>query len=220
MNLFLQNSERNKEKAKGSYFQVRSFLRALQESRLRLGLGLLLLLGAPATYAANTRSQLLLEALDFFRKENDLEAQAFVIERSHREPNPSMEVISKVFETLILAKAREPIHSHFDRYFKDNRCYESKTNFCKVLREIWTQNLSQLLFFEQSAPKLEQARRLIDSRECANSLGVLNEVELSEGAVLSLLELKAKALECLADKAKLEALVASLEKLRSYQSVR
>ncbi len=91
----------------------------------------------------------------------------------------------------------------------------AKGGTCVWLNGVWSGHLDSLFFYEDSAGKLERARRLLEQNDCASALAVLREAELREGPHRLILERLEKAQVCLGDNAQAQNTRTLIEQLRA-----
>lgn len=91
-----------------------------------------------------------------------------------------------------------------------------RKNVCETFARSWNGNLDSVLFFEDSAQKLEQARRLLEAKDCPAALGVLKEVESREGSTKGVLLAMEKTYKCLGDAGGQSRTVEKLKQIRMF----
>ena len=172
----------------------------------------------------NPSVQVWLTAFDFFAAENDTDSldamrtRILALPRS-REMNRESDqllLIGRVLDERIANKDRKGLLTSFTSVVDSAKCRAKssgeKSRLCAELKRLWVGNLDSLSFFEDSAAKLEKARRAVEARDCSLAQSVTNEIEIKEGLVKGNLLLQQQIANCLSD-APLMELVG--EKLRT-----
>ncbi len=187
--------------------------------------------GVPETHAQEVEGRLWLEALDYLKarkasSEIDTLRQEALKARPH-----DWELAQAFLETLLGRKDRVLLHDYIFALASAQGCIErttteeaastarrpralSTSKFCVDLRELWQGRLSNLLFYEASAPRWERARRALEAKDCRLAQAELREIEAREGAFPDLISQKILAAQCLGDLETTAGLERELEKLR------
>ena len=166
---------------------------------------------------ANPSVQVWLTAFDFFAVENDTDALDAIRTRILELPQ-SREIsresdqfllISRVHNERIANKDRKGLLSSFGKVVTSAMCRAKssgeESHLCLELKRLWIGNLDSLNFYEDSAAKVEKARRAIEARDCLLAQSVTNEIEAKEGLVKANLFLQQQIANCLSDAPLMEA---------------
>lgn len=146
-------------------------------------------------------------ALEFFEREADELAVENLMNRILSENWFYPSLMEKILNIAIQRKNREMIYSLWRELANRNACLLSKTTSsirsesknCQFLMDLWKNNLESLLFFEESAPKLETARRLIKAKDCIVASGLIDQVRSREGISPQILRMQIEASVCQKD---------------------
>lgn len=155
----------------------------------------------PKATAPRDYSRLWADALDFTIEENDSEGLEALRIRILKERPEDLTLLNKLLEVEVRRKDRLALVKQMTTLRDANHCLtEDPATVCASLAKLWDSSLSQILFYEESAGKLEKVRRAIEVRDCASALPVLKEIIAREGPQLRpYLERLAETQACLGD---------------------
>ncbi len=138
--------------------------------------------------------------LEFAERELDAAALELLQIKSLTQRPTDWIVIQQVFDHQVRSRSRTRLLAMVRLLAGANKCQDRQASkLCAELERRWTGYLADLLFFEDSAPKIERSRRLLEAKDCAGAATVLKGVESREGLVLSVEHGLRKALVCLGD---------------------
>jgi hypothetical protein len=179
----------------------------------------------PALPPPDLTTQYWLEAFEFFQSEGDSTSLELLRTKALEKQSANLLVMKKALDSLILLKDRSLVNENFIAIAQRNSCIPNPSSpaapsspMCRELKNLWVGNLDSLFFFEESAGKLEKARRFLESKECDKALSLLKEVELREGSFVSQAELSRRAFECLGDDGNRVAKESELKKLKIFDN--
>jgi hypothetical protein len=159
------------------------------------------------------------QALDFVIEEGDSEGLEALRARVLKERPDDLELLRKFIEVEIRRKDRSALLRQVSALRDANSCLADKpAAVCAALSRLWSDSLSSLLFFEDSAGKFERVRRSLETRDCASALPVLKEIGAKEGPLLRpYLEKLLETQDCLGDGAGKAVTETRLKELRIFE---
>lgn len=145
-----------------------------------------------------------LRALDFFESEGNIDAVDKVSRQSLSENPSDWPLVQRVLEVEVKKKNRPALWNLMQKLLSLNSCPAARSTnkgkeICRRLRTLWAESLMDLFFFEASAGRLQNARRLVREKNCAEALTTLRELESREGLLQSLSEVYVDTHKCLGD---------------------
>ena len=165
----------------------------------------------------DSQSQTWLRTLKFLDSEGDVEAVKRFRKRIIDEMPADSELIVELTEQAVRRKDRQDLQSLYESLsmFCESRGLRVKS--CPLYAQMWQSSLDSVLFFEDSAGKIESSRRLLGSGDCAKALLVLKEVLAREGNVRTVLERMVEGFGCMKDEAGQKTVQDSLKSMRMFQ---
>ncbi|NCN42126.1 hypothetical protein GW916_12850 [bacterium] len=162
-----------------------------------------------------------LKALAYLDKTNAKGQFLKLKDFSMRSRSSDRKVSEYVLDYFVRGRDRNAINEYVLEIAKLNHCSadsEKKevvdSKHCVWLRRLWKDSLSQLQFYDSTAPQLESYREYMAQKDCSNAKLVLEQIEIREGEFLGLLNRRLRVAKCLKDVA-LEQRV--LQKLKDFE---
>ena len=178
----------------------------------------------PPTEEIDLSTQYWVEAFDFFQSEGDSPSLEALRTKAVEKKHTNIVIIKKVLDSLVSERDRALLLETMISLVQKNACTHSESAassrkvLCEQLEKIWIGNLDSIYFFEETAGKMERARRHLLAKECDKALPLLKEVGQKEGALISLSDLFQKTYACLGDDGNRVAKEAELQKLRIFDN--
>ncbi len=166
-------------------------------------------------------ARLWIESADFLIGEEDREGLKALQEKALVERPWDLELSLRFSAYHLKNRDRNSLVDLFTRLQTALACAlrsPPKRAACEALARSWNGNLDSVLFYEDSAQKLEQARRLVEAKDCPAALAVLKEVESREGPAKGVLAGTEKAYKCLGDVAGEARTAEKLKQIRMFPS--
>jgi len=161
-------------------------------------------------------------AIDFLVVEQDSDGLKEVEAKALAENVADVAVFEALLDYHLRARDRTAlvtlagnIATHFDCTLNARG---ARRSLCDSVKRMWIDNLDSILFFHDSSPKLEQARRSILAKDCPEAARVLKEVEAREGDAKPVLDLLERTYACLGDEESEARIIDRLREVRIFGS--
>jgi len=177
---------------------------------------ILALFSSPLAHSQELEGRVWLDALNYLSSRGaNSELDLLRYEALKKRPD-DMDLVEAFSENLVGRKDRTQLNAYIQSLADANLCRDKTTypKQCAVLKSIWNERLSGLLFYESSAPRWEKARRALDKGDCRLAQAELKEIEVREGVFPDLLSKKVLVARCLGEVQTAASLTLELEKLR------
>lgn len=145
---------------------------------------------------------LLSEALAFYESEGNVYAVETLSNRIMEFHFNNSTLINRMFDVLLPKQNRELVMRKWNELSLKNNCPDDayRKEPCIFLKNIWFETIYSLAFFEDTAPKVESARRAIKDKKCLAARNLLDQIRSKEGVYPALLQLQVDAAICQKDK--------------------
>lgn len=167
-------------------------------------------------------TQYWVDSFDFFQSENEVASLEALRTKALEKQFQNLRIIKKLLDSLVIAKDRNRLLETIIALARRNSCINEETQhlpkdpLCTEIQNLWMGHLDSILFYEESAAKLEKTRRLLAANECAPALSLIKELELKEGPFFKLSEMAHTAYSCLGDDGNRVAKQNEMQKLRVF----
>ena len=163
-----------------------------------------------------------IDSFDFFQSEQDTPSLEALRTKAIEKQYSNLPVVKKVLDSIVIAKDRALLVETMATLSRKNSCLHpesigsSPSLLCKSLEDIWNAHLAAIYFYEDSASKIERARRFLENKECDKALTLLKESAIKEGLNYQVVEYLHEAYTCLGDDGNRVAKEAELQKLKVF----
>lgn len=149
-------------------------------------------------------SALYSEALDFVIEEGERDSFLAIETRILQERPDDLSLVPRLLAYHLAERDRVALVDAVRRLRDSLRCGSGskKDSFlvaCREAESLWLGNLDSVFFHNDSDRKFENARRLLERRDCSGAAAVLKEIEGKEGLNRKVLLLLKEAYSCLSD---------------------
>jgi hypothetical protein len=164
------------------------------------------------------------EVADFLVLENDTAGFQRFQEKVLTERPTETLLVEKILDFHLRRKDREALRAVVQRLSQELRCGRrvparlGAREACERISRLWTDNLDSVLFYEESAQKLERSRRLVLDKDCSSALGILEELKVKENSARPVLRWMSEAYACLGDAASKARVDGQLKEMRIFAS--